>query len=301
MKPALSEIRRAQPHLGTLVEISVSGCSREQAHMAIESAFSAIRQVGQLMSFHDPASDLSRLNREAAFYPVRVHAWTYRVLQAAQELHHHSGGLFDVTVAPVLQRLGLLPRDIDEKDVPNETHFAAVELLPDQAVRFHDPGIKMDLGGIAKGFAVDCAMDALKQGGVLQGMVNAGGDLYGFGNSRHEVHIRNPAHPGQMIAKVSLQNQALATSAHYFLDAENAGFRSCMIHPKTRKPVRKMESATVCAPSCLVADALTKIVMLVAEDSETILNRYGAHAFYVTTQGAVILSRSWRAALTLAA
>jgi thiamine biosynthesis lipoprotein len=102
-------IRRARPLLGTFVEIAVAGGTPDAAEAAIDRAFSAIATVHRLMSFHETGSDVSRLNREAASSAVSVHDWTYEVLEAAGDLHRRSGGIFDISVAPALQRLGLLP------------------------------------------------------------------------------------------------------------------------------------------------------------------------------------------------
>src|SRR5262245_8934787 len=115
MRPASSSARRAQPWLGTFVEIAATGPSAASVHAAIDDAFAAVATVHRLMSFHETASDVSRLNRHAAVEAVRVHPWTYEVLQAALDLHRRSAGVFDVTVAPALQALGLLPQLASER------------------------------------------------------------------------------------------------------------------------------------------------------------------------------------------
>src|SRR6266849_6752531 len=109
MEAAHVSIRRARPLLGTFVEIAVAGETFDAAQAAVEAAFSAVATVHRLMSFHETDSDVSRLNRGAASGAVRVHDWTYQVLEAARDLHRHSTGMFDISVAPALQRLGLLP------------------------------------------------------------------------------------------------------------------------------------------------------------------------------------------------
>ena len=93
-------IQRARPLLGTIVEIVAGGAAASKLDEPVDAAFDAIAQVHRLMSFHDSKSDVSRLNREAFDRDVAVHAWTYRVLSTALEIHRYSGGLFDITVAP---------------------------------------------------------------------------------------------------------------------------------------------------------------------------------------------------------
>ena len=109
MATASDRVRRARPLLGTFVEIEVAGSAKSGVNAAIDAAFEAVASVHRLMSFHEPDSDVSRLNREASVRPVSVHAWTYRVLEAAVEMHRRSNGMFDIAVAPTLQAMGLLP------------------------------------------------------------------------------------------------------------------------------------------------------------------------------------------------
>src|SRR5207237_9950879 len=110
MAIASDKVRRARPLLGTFVEIEAAGAAKSKMDAAIDAAFEAVAQVHRLMSFHQDDSDVSRLNREAWLRPVKVHAWTFRVLEAAVELHRRSNGIFDIAVAPTLQNMGLLPR-----------------------------------------------------------------------------------------------------------------------------------------------------------------------------------------------
>src|SRR5262245_39578210 len=165
MRPASSSARRAQPWLGTFVEIAASGASAASVHAAIDRAFAAVATVHRLMSFHEDASDVSRLNH-AAVEAVRVHPWTYEVLQAALDLHARSGGAFDVTVAPALQALGLLPQVPGECPCPTRTTRADPPLLlGDCRVRLGAADVRIDLGGIAKGSAVDRPRAAVRADG----------------------------------------------------------------------------------------------------------------------------------------
>src|SRR5262249_42899176 len=152
-----------------------------------------------LMSFHDPDSDVSRLNREAYDHLVRVHEWTFDVLEASVELHRRSRGLFDIAVAPVLQSMGLLPPSGEDAPVQNAV-YDAHELLEGHRVCFRPRHVKIDLGGIAKGFAVDQALNALRRSGSADcGLVNAGGDLAAFGAEPQAVAIRHPRDPSRVL------------------------------------------------------------------------------------------------------
>src|SRR5258708_1327106 len=110
MATASDKVRRARPLLGRFVEIEAAGAARSELDAAIDAAFDAVARVPRLMSFHEGESAVNRLNREASVRPIEVHAWTFQVLQAAVEMHRRSKGIFDITIAPALQNLGLLPR-----------------------------------------------------------------------------------------------------------------------------------------------------------------------------------------------
>jgi thiamine biosynthesis lipoprotein len=293
MRPVSSSVRRAQPLLGTFVEISASGAPRGDLDVAIGRAFETVADVHRLMSFHEPESDVSRLNREAAMRPVRVHPWTYEVLRVSSELYDASGGLFDVSVADALQRLGLLPRfDHDRPSSVARPSGPPIDLLHQDGVRFTHPDVRIDLGGIAKGFAVDRAVETLRAAGVAQGLVNAGGDVAAFGPEKCTVHIRDPRDPGRALVAVDIRDEALASSGHAFDRLpDTPGMR--IIAPGSLWPATAVRGATVRAPSCVIADALTKLVVLAGRAADPVLARYGASALLVSRTGDVLVTHTW--------
>jgi thiamine biosynthesis lipoprotein len=303
MAAASDSIRRARPLLGTFVEIAVAGAAKSEMNAAIDAAFEAVAGVHRLMSFHESDSDVSRLNREAWVRPTEVHAWTFEVLDAAVDMHRRSNGIFDVTVAPALQTMGLLPRRNDDPPIaPEARSFDAIELLAGKTVRFRHPDVRIDLGGIAKGFAVDRARDVLRGFGIPSGLVNAGGDLAAFGAGPQSIHVRNPRDPRRLIGRVELTDAALASTARRFdpfQSAETAG--SAIIDPGTGRPADSSDGATVRARSCIIADALTKIVMIAGTDALELLEHYNASALLISTDGDVQITPDWHHAVHLAA
>ena len=276
-----AELRRARPLLGTFVEIRASAPTAAEAERAVGAAFAAVDRVQTLMSFHDPLSDVSRLNRRAG-RSVCVHAWTHFVLRRAQELHAATAGLFDIATAPALVRSGWLPGDAAA--VAATGTAADITLLAGHRVRFRRP-LLIDLGGIAKGFAVDRAVAALRRHGATAGTVNAGGDLRIFGSAREPVHVRRPESPGEFQLLTTLQNSALATSAPYYA-ARLIGGRPCapVIDPRHDRPSRQLFSVTVQARTGLLADALCKVVWLAGADAAApLLRRYRATAWVIKT------------------
>jgi thiamine biosynthesis lipoprotein len=301
---ACDSIRRARPLLGTFVEIAAAGDAPDQMNRAVAAAFAAVAEVHDLMSFHAAGSDVSRLNARAWMAPVCVHPWTFQVLQMAAELHVSSVGVFDVAIAPVLQDMGLLPRPSGGglSTLSNLATAQAIELLPGCRVRFRHPDVRIDLGGIAKGFAVDRAIDVLRVCGISAAVVNAGGDLAAFGPGPHDVEIRDPRNPDRLICRVGLRNRAMASSGSYFdpfRSIETVG--SAIIDPKDRTPARAFAGVTVCASCCMLADALTKVVMVAGASANVLLERYQAAALVVSDDGAVQVTREFESGVCLAA
>ncbi len=267
--------------LGTLVEITARGLPQARLNAAVEAAFAAVQRVQDLMSFHDEASDVSRVNRHAARRAVTVDEWTFAVLAEALEFSRLSGGAFDITVAPTLIAWGFLPRHI-RRTPGRAASWTDITLLSSRRVRFRRP-LALDLGGIAKGFAVDQAIGALQTAGVSSGVVNAGGDLRVFGSRRQEIHVRHPASPGLLLPLFQLRNEAVATSAPYFSARCWRGRTvSPLVHPPTREPFTSPVSVSVRASRCVLADALTKVVLADACDAESVLTAFGAQALVLS-------------------
>jgi thiamine biosynthesis lipoprotein len=266
-------ITRAQVWLGTLVEISIP--AEEASEKRFTAAFSAIRHVHGKMSAHDPASDLARIAREAHRRAVVVDPDTHAVLELAQRLACESGGRFDVTVAPELARRGLLPlRAAGRGARCGRMH--ALRLEPGCRVRADVP-LALDLGGIAKGYAVDRAVTALRSTGASAGLVNAGGDLRVFGSGVWmPVRVRHPANPALAVSLFEVHDAAAATSADYFRTTRGAFF-----DPLSRRLRGAGGSITVVAPTCAMADALTKVVALCRARAGAIMTRHGAAAFHL--------------------
>jgi thiamine biosynthesis lipoprotein len=295
-------MRRARPLLGTLVDIQTRDLEPQAASQAINAAFAAIETVQKHMSFHDPLSTLTRLNRLASHGPVQVDEGTYAVLECAREMHRISGGLFDVSVAPRLQALGFLPHHGTDRapDTAARHCFSDVELLEDFHVRFHRSGMALDLGGIAKGYAVDQAINALRRHGAPAGLVNAGGDLRAFGAPGFAVSIRHPVALETPLASGTLCERALATSAHYFADRLVDGSAlGPILDPPSGRQAADARSASVLAKSAMVADALTKVLILSPKTALSILEELGAEALLVAKDGQTLCGPGWHASFHL--
>lgn len=251
-------INRARPLLGTIV--SIRACGPEAAAHA---AFAAIESVHRLMSPHSEIGDLARINRQGHRRSVRVHPWSFEVLRCAYAISEASAGAFDIT----LRRLGASHKD--------------VVLLPSKRVRLRRRA-RLDLGGIAKGFAVDRAVDALRRFGAHCGSVNAGGDLRVFGDLPQTVRVRLPGAPSLAARLFEAREQSLATSGSYFGSVQEDA--------RTGRELCSDYSVTVCAPTCMLADALTKVVAALGPQPD-LLARFGARAYLLDSNGGVHAAR----------
>jgi thiamine biosynthesis lipoprotein len=268
-------VRRAQPWLGTLVGVEASGLPEPVLQRAVADALRAVARVHALMSFHDPDSELSRLNRQAATAPVVVSGHLWRVLRAACRVSALTTGRFDPTVAPTLARWGYLPaRDAAE----GGGDWRDIRFEGPRRVRFARP-LLIDLGGIAKGYAVDLAIARLRRAGVPQACVNAGGDLRFYGREPRQIAIRDPLVPGHMRLLPPLSQGAVAsTCVAATRRRQGPGWRSPLVDPRGGRAVARTDSVTVTARSALYADALTKPVAIDPAASEAALRRLRARA-----------------------
>jgi FAD:protein FMN transferase len=280
------EIRRCRPLLGTFVEIQAFGTNAAELEGAVEAAFLAIAQVQRLMSFHDPESEVSRMNRDAYYKRVRIHPWTWRVLKSAQEFSRNTDGIFDITMARQLVRWSYLPRCGTRLGLGS---WRDIVLEAAGHVRFRRL-LLIDFGGIAKGFAVDRAVEVLKRNGVMAGIVNAGGDLRVFGLASQLVHLRHPMQPKRAAGAVRLRERAMATSGIYLARTKNRRrYVSPILDARTGRAACDLISVTVGAATCMTADALTKVVFALREEAAPVLARYFADALLIEQDG----SPSW--------
>jgi thiamine biosynthesis lipoprotein len=271
--------RRAQPWLGTLVEITIADpLGDTELISCFNEAFARVAEVHRLMSFHDPASDVSRINHAAIGESVGIHAHTCEVIRNAISMASATGGIFDITCASKLVEWGYLP--MLAADLPEHVPGRSALVLQDGNRIKKTSAAWIDLGGIAKGYAVDLAIAALRQSGIRSACVNAGGDLRAFGDIAYPVVVRHPAYPNEAALQTQLRGEALATSGTYFSRKHIDG-RECsaLINGSDSQPITAGFSASIRAPTCMLADALTKVVMASGDPRHTVLERSGAAAF----------------------
>jgi FAD:protein FMN transferase len=263
-----------------LVEIACQGLAGAQAHHAIDAAFAAIDQVHRLMSFHAPDSDVTRLNQGAAAAPVEVDSRTAAVITLALEVAAASDGAFDITIAERLVAWGKLPRPPAAPTPDPAATWRDIELLPGSRVRFHRP-LWIDLGGLAKGFAVDRAIERVAGEPTARWIVNAGGDLRVAGRGLEPVVLQTDQPSAAGAAVVELEDASLASSRNPAAEPGCPGEPAVGAHLDgcSRRRAGQAGFVSVVAQDCAVADALTKVVLVLGAAATPVLRRYGATAF----------------------
>ncbi|MBL4781130.1 MAG: FAD:protein FMN transferase [Porticoccaceae bacterium] len=274
----MQTIKRCKPLLGTYVSVHIRSDENSATLMELtRDVFSEIEEIEKSMSFHDPESELSYLNQHAADHPCELSEDMATVLTTALTLSRLSRGRYDISVAPQLIKNGHLP------EIPHAALATAcwrdIE-LSENVIRFARPLI-IDLGGIAKGYAVDRAFLAVCEQ-VEEVVINAGGDLRMKQWRGEQLEIKTPGCGEGGGLKVAMQETAVATTAAYYMEAGTSN----IIDPATRRPLVDGRSVSVFAPSCCLADALTKLVLL-ADNAAEILGSMGASALFVEQDGSL--------------
>jgi thiamine biosynthesis lipoprotein len=269
VRPARRLVRRQVPVMGTIAEIAVVARDPRWAHGAIDAGLAELRRVDRTMSRFRADSDIGRANAGAHGGPVAGGAGTLAVIEEALRWAEASGGRFD----PALAGASAL-WDVNHRRVPpspdevrrwaGREFWRAVEpgrFRNEPAIVLRDPDAALDLGGVAKGYAVDRAVDALRRWGIQDALVSAGGDLYALGRSEEgapwEIGVRSPFEPDELVAKLRVENHAVSTSGDYeqFFTYRRRRYHH-LLDPRTGAPRETpRHSVTVTGDRCMATDA----------------------------------------------
>jgi thiamine biosynthesis lipoprotein len=266
----------------------------------VESAFDEVDRIDRLMSHYKADSPLSWLNREAANGPVAVEAELFDFIAESLRYGRESDGAFDITVGPLMKTWGFfrgegrLPTDAELRDVQQRVGYEHVILdTARRTIRFARPGMELDLGGIAKGYAVDRVVAHLRARGVPAALVSAGGStVYGLGappgRRAWDVEIQDPLHSEKAALTVPLKDRALSVSGSSEKSFEVDGVRYAHImDPRTARPVQGVISVAVLTSAGTAADALDNVLFVQGVDrGRTTLKRWPqTEAFFFLPEG----------------
>ena len=257
-------VRRTLPVMGTIAEIALVAEETGRAHAAIDAAFEELHAIDRTMSRFKPTSDIGRINAAKVGEGVAVSAQTARVLEQALRWAQKTDGAFDPCLGKAIELWDVTSRTEPPQEeaftrLANRKLYRGLDLDRNRVV-LRDKDIAIDLGGIAKGHAVDRAARILREHGYQDALVNAGGDLMALGESEdHDpwrIGVIDPNDPTRIIRKITVRDQAVATSGDYTRYFDHSGRRyHHLLDPATAAPRRTLRhSVTVTAADCMTAD-----------------------------------------------
>lgn len=273
-----SQIALAREAMATRFEIVLHGPNTSSLRAAGEEALDEIERLDKQLNLYNPSSEIARLNAHAADEAVRVEPGLFRLLEQAQRLHEESGGAFDITIAPLLRCWGFMrgqgkiPGRAELKAALGVTGMHLVRLdARDRSVRFARRGVMLDLGAIGKGYAVEQAVERLREAGVKSALLHGGtSSVYALGHppdaSAWKIALEYPAEepsaPPRLIALLSLKDEALSVSAVWGKSFQAQGKTyGHIIDPRTGQPASGALLAAVVLPSATETDALSTALL----------------------------------------
>jgi len=292
-----------RPIMGTAVSVELWSDDEAAAHAAIEAVMQEMVRIDETMSPYIETSELALINRDAVQHPVKISAEMFHLLQTSLHYSEISDGAFDISFASV----GYLydyRKHIEPSAQQIKTHLDAIDYRSIKldanasTVHFLKPGMRIDLGGIAKGYAVDQGADILLARGIKNAIVTAGGDSRIIGDHHGRpwmVGIKDPRIANKEAVVLPLENTALSTSGdyeRYFMDGERRVHH--IINPRTGKSATGIRSVSVMAAHGIDTDALTKpLFILGVERGMQIIDRIpGVDAVVIDDQGQLYYSKN---------
>lgn len=268
-------LSRDEAIMGTAIRVELWADDKLAGEAAIDAVMQEMHRIDREMSPFKPDSELSKINREAAQHPVAISAEMFDILTRSIEFSKISGGAFDITFSSVGYmydyRRHIKPTEAQiKKALPGINYRHILLDAQKRTVKFSQPGVRIDLGGIGKGYAVDNCIALLKQRGIAHALVTAGGDSRVIGDKDGHpwmVGIRDPRRKDNVVAVIPLINSAISTSGDYerFFEANGVRYHH-IINPKTGHSASGVHSATVIGPDATTTDGLSKPVFILGPE-----------------------------------
>jgi FAD:protein FMN transferase len=270
------EIKYSRVLMGTVVDITIIGDDEAQLNSAAEAAFAEIKRLEGLMSHYKEGSDVGKINAAAGKDAVPVSNETFEVIEAALEISRLSNGAFDVTMGALGKVWHFTKDDGQVLMPPSKEKVKTILKLVDyrkiildtksRAVKLAKEGMKINLGGVAKGYITGRAAEVLKKKGVKKGIIHAGGDMVVFNesdDSPHIIGIQDPRNKDNTIGTIKISNAAIASSGDYerFFIKDRKRYHHIM-DPSTGFPADKSMAVTIAAKNPTFADALSTAVFI---------------------------------------
>ncbi|MDH4231278.1 MAG: FAD:protein FMN transferase [Nitrospirota bacterium] len=297
----MSTYKKSKALLDTFVAITVVADSKETAEEAIDNAFDVIEKFGELINFYSDKSELSAVNRNAGIREVKVSPETLDIIEKAVYIAERSGGAFDPTIGPEIQLWDFFnkirPSDADIRKNLSLVNYKNIIIDKGNSTVFlKKKDMLLDLGGIAKGYAADLAVQALKEKGISAGLVAVAGDIKAFGLKTDKkpwtVGIKNPRQKSsedEIIAKIHLSGKAISTSGDYerYFMLNGQRFHH-LLNPRTGYPAYACQSVSVIADQAVMTDAFsTALFILGPEKGLELAKEMGIDALIIDDKSSV--------------
>lgn len=289
-------VSREEAIMGTAVSVELWSDERAAGEAAIDAVMAEMHRIDRAMSPYKPDSELSRINRYAALAAVPVSAEMFKLVERALEFSEISDGAFDITYAGAGHlydyRQGIRPSDEELTQACQAVGYRHLVLdARARTLRFAREGMRIDLGGFAKGYAVDNGAAILARRGIRNAIVTAGGDSRVLGDRRGRpwtIAVRDPRRPGEVVAVLPLEDVSISTSGDYERYFERDGIRCHhVIDPRTGKSPDSVHSVTILAADGLTTEGLSKSVFVLGIDKgmRLIESQPGVDAVVVDASG----------------
>jgi len=298
-------VERTEQMMGTYATITIRDRNTTRANLALDAAFGEIKRIEALMSLYNESSEVALLNSNGTNWTT-LSPDTIYVLKKADYYSRLSNGSFDITCNPLVNLWMVKVREEQRMPTPEEVEEARAlvgyeHLIIDEDLnraRFDKEGMSITLGGIAPGYAVDCACEKLLEAGIKHALVDIGGDIRALGDKNGvpwEVALQNPRNKEDYITIVKLDNESVTTSGDY----ERYFFLKERIHhiinPKTGYSADECMSTTVIAQQCIDADALaTAVFVLGPEEGKALLDGLGLKGLIISADKQIIKSTAFQ-------
>ena len=283
-KQQLQPIEKTKLMMGTIVQIKVYN-KLQNIEQIIEKAFAAMENVNKLASNYIDSSQISIINREAHKFFLEIDPSLFKIIEQSQQISDMTEGAYDITISPLLKLWNYNdpnPQLPSEEEIKRASMFVNYKnvLLKKNKIKFTKQGMRIDLGGIAKGYAVDKAMKVLLKHGIKDALIDAGGDFSAISGDltkgKRKVWIKHPRQKDRLFGYFHIDNGSVATSGDYerFFFVDSVRYHH-IINPKTGYPANESISVTIKAYSAMMADALATAVFLIGpEKGINLINQF---------------------------
>jgi thiamine biosynthesis lipoprotein len=265
----------SRPMMGTEISVELWHDDRAAGESAVEAVFTEMMRINELMSTYIDESRISLINREAADRAVPAGDELYDLIVRSLDISILTRGAFDITYDSVGQHYDFRQRQRPDPETIEEEldriNYRFVQTDDrKKTIHFLQPGVRINLGGIAKGYAVERGASILRSLGVRHAIVTAGGDSRLLGDRRGQpwvVGVRDPRKEGEVAIRIPLENEAISTSGDYERYFEENGTRyHHILQPATGEPANGVHSVTVVGPDAVITDALSTSVFVMGVD-----------------------------------